>query len=133
MYDQDNSGAISPEEMVEIFTLMYSVQVGGVPAGRKHRYYNTLFNNVPHPTFFKCSKINFLTRCFTLNAICRAAQRRMQWSKPERLSQYLRIFVGFDKHASIFADIFVGFDKYLARFLRPSMWTRTAKLDWRSS
>ena len=28
MYDQDNSGAISPEEMVEIFTLMYSVQVG---------------------------------------------------------------------------------------------------------
>jgi len=26
MYDQDNSGAISPEEMVEIFTLMYSVQ-----------------------------------------------------------------------------------------------------------
>ena len=78
MYDQDNSGAISPEEMVEIFTLMYSVQVGGVPAGRKHRYYNTLFNNVPHPTFFKCSKINFLTRCFTLNAVCRAAQRRTQ-------------------------------------------------------
>ena len=38
MYDQDNSGAISPEEMVEIFTLMYSVQVGGVPAGKKHRY-----------------------------------------------------------------------------------------------
>ena len=105
MYDQDNSGAISPEEMVEIFTLMYSVQVGGVPAGRKHRYYNTLFNNVPHPTFFKCSKINFLTRCFTLNAVCRAAQRRTQWSKPERLSQYLRIFVGFDKYVSIFAYI----------------------------
>ena len=104
MYDQDNSGAISPEEMVEIFTLMYSVQVAGVPAGKKHRYY-TLFNNVSHPTFFKCSKINFLTTCFTLNAVCRAAQRRTQWSKPERLFQYLRIFVGFDKHASIFAYI----------------------------
>ena len=82
-----------------------------------------------------CSKINVLTRCFTLNAICRAAQRRTQWSKPERLSQYYRIFVGFDKYVSIFADIqiFVGFDKYLSRFLRRSMWTRTAKLDWRNS
>ena len=47
MYDQDNSGAISPEEMVEIFTLMYSVQVGEAPAGKKHRY-----------LFQQCSKID---------------------------------------------------------------------------
>ena len=29
MYDQDSSGEISPDEMVEIFSLMYAVQVGG--------------------------------------------------------------------------------------------------------
>ena len=28
MYDQDGSGEITPEEMVEIFSLMYAVQVG---------------------------------------------------------------------------------------------------------
>ena len=27
MYDQDSSGEISPEEMIEIFSLMYAVQV----------------------------------------------------------------------------------------------------------
>ena len=29
MYDQDNSGAITPNEMIEIFSLMYAVQVAG--------------------------------------------------------------------------------------------------------
>ena len=28
MYDQDGSGEITPDEMVEIFSLMYAVQVG---------------------------------------------------------------------------------------------------------
>ena len=45
MYDQDNSGAISPEEMVEIFTLMYSVQVG--VASLQGKSTDTCFNNVP--------------------------------------------------------------------------------------
>ena len=49
MYDQDNSGAISPEEMVEIFTLMYSVQVGGIPAGKKHRYLFQQCSNLDVP------------------------------------------------------------------------------------
>ena len=45
MYDQDNSGAISPEEMVEIFTLMYSVQVGEAPAEKAQILVSTMFQN----------------------------------------------------------------------------------------